>query len=199
MTANDSKTYPQWLTVPNCLTILRMACSPLTILLAWWGATPWLIALVVLLVLTEWLDGLLARLFHQESPLGARLDTLADAIFYGSLIPTVALLDPTIVSQEIAWIGLAVITYGVSWLTSWLRFRRLPSYHTWAAKGAWGFIGVGVLAYLMGWSAWPFRVAMLVVMLTNLEATCISCLLPEAHVDIPTAWHAWRKRRASTT
>lgn len=192
---NNPQPHP-WLNLPNCLTFVRIICSPLTIPLAWSGATPWLLALVMVLVLTEWLDGLLARLLHQESPLGARLDTVADAVFYGSLIPTVALLDRNLVAHEIVWISLAIATYALSWASSWGKFHRLPSYHTWAAKVAWGFIGAGIVVHWLGWSDWPFRVAMIVVMLVNLEAVCITWLLPEVAVDIPTAWHAWRKQRA---
>ena len=72
---------------------------------------------------------------------------------------------------------------------------RLPaSYHTWAAKGVWVIVGTGIIALLAGMSPWPFRLAMVCVGLTNLEAICITLTLPECKVDVPTLWHARRMR-----
>lgn len=68
------------MTVPNILTLCRMLLTPLLI---------WLLldsrlneALIVFFVagLTDGLDGMIARVFHQKSQLGAYLDPLADKI-----------------------------------------------------------------------------------------------------------------------
>lgn len=148
--------------------------------------------LVALLVLTEWLDGFLARRWHQESAAGARLDTVADAVFYSSLLVAIPLLRPALIWREANWIAAAVVSYVLSWLASWLKFGRLPSYHTWAAKAAWGAVAVGLLTLLAGWAAWPFQAAMALVTLTNVEAILITRALNACQVDVPSLWHARR-------
>ena len=144
------------------------------------------------LVFTEWLDGFLARRLHVTSVVGARLDTIADAIFYSSLLAAIVILRPALIGQETIWIAAAVASYLLSWLASWLKFQCLPSYHTWAAKGAWIVVGAGIICLLADGSPWPFRVAMICVALTNLEAICITNILPKCKVDVPSFWHARR-------
>jgi cardiolipin synthase (CMP-forming) len=70
------------LTVPNLLSLLRLAGVPLFLwLLLGPRADGW--ALVVLMVggATDWLDGKLARLLDQYSPFGALLDPAVDRLY----------------------------------------------------------------------------------------------------------------------
>jgi cardiolipin synthase len=66
------------ITLPNLLTIVRMALIPVFVSLLFYQK--FLLALGVFLVagITDGLDGLLARRFHQQSPLGRILDPIAD-------------------------------------------------------------------------------------------------------------------------
>jgi CDP-diacylglycerol--glycerol-3-phosphate 3-phosphatidyltransferase len=182
----------RWLTLPNLITALRILGSPILVVFALAGQTVWLAVLAVFLVFTEWLDGFLARRLHVTSAIGARLDTVADAIFYSALLAAVVLLNPERIRHETIWIAAAVTSYLCSWLASWVKFQRLPSYHTWAAKGVWVIVGTGIVCLLAGISPWPFRAAMVCVALTNLEATLITFQLSRCQVDVPSLWHARR-------
>jgi cardiolipin synthase len=66
------------ITLPNLLTIFRMALIPVFVSLLFYQK--FLLALGVFLVagITDGLDGLLARRFHQQSPLCRILDPIAD-------------------------------------------------------------------------------------------------------------------------
>jgi phosphatidylglycerophosphate synthase len=138
---------------------------------------------------------LLARKLHQESAAGARLDTVADAVFYSSLLLAVAALNPQMVFDELPWILVAIGSFLLSWLASWLKFRRLPSYHTWAAKGVWVVVGAGIVCLLAGWAAWPFRLAMVCVGITNLEATAISLTLNQCQTDVRSILHVQKRNQ----
>lgn len=66
------------ITLPNLLTIVRMALIPVFVSLLFYQK--FLLALAVFMIagITDGLDGLLARRFHQQSPLGRILDPIAD-------------------------------------------------------------------------------------------------------------------------
>lgn len=70
------------LTVPNALSVLRLAGVPLFLWLLL-GPEADLLALVVLVAsgLTDWLDGKLARWLRQSSRLGAMLDPTVDRLY----------------------------------------------------------------------------------------------------------------------
>lgn len=71
------------LTLPNLITIVRLACLPLFLWLLFArdnrAAAAWLLAG---LGITDWVDGYLARHLHQTSELGKVLDPVADRLLF---------------------------------------------------------------------------------------------------------------------
>jgi cardiolipin synthase len=72
------------LTIANQLTMLRMALAPLLVVLLHYRLHSWALVVFVGAGLTDLLDGLIARLGHQKTTLGAMLDPVADKILLGS-------------------------------------------------------------------------------------------------------------------
>jgi phosphatidylglycerophosphate synthase len=179
-------------TVPNGLCAIRLLGSPVLIALAWADLPAGCLGLFGVLSLTDWLDGKLAKLLRQETEFGARLDTVADVTFYACVLLAVVALRGDLLYQEAVWIGLAVSSYVVSLAAGLIKYRRVPSYHTRLAKTSWLLVFVAVVAAVAGWSAWVVRVAALGVLVTNLEATLITVLLPEWRANVPSVFHARR-------
>jgi cardiolipin synthase (CMP-forming) len=72
------------LTVANQLTILRMALAPLLVVLVLSKDLQWALVVFVVAGATDVLDGLIARLGHQRTTLGAMLDPVADKVLMTS-------------------------------------------------------------------------------------------------------------------
>jgi cardiolipin synthase (CMP-forming) len=70
------------LTLPNILTLLRLAAAPGVVIMFLYFHRPWAdwfaLLLFVVAALTDFLDGYLARRWKQESKLGAMMDPIAD-------------------------------------------------------------------------------------------------------------------------
>ena len=116
-----------------------------------------------------------------------------ESVYEKSLLIALTQFNPTLVFDEWTWIVVAIGSYLLSWLASWLKFRCLPSYHTWAAKGAWVFVGAGIVCLVAGWTPWPFRLAMLIVVLANLEAVLITLTIARCQINVASLWHALRR------
>ena len=71
------------LTLPNVITLVRLACLPLFLWLLFVAedraAAAWLLAA---LGVTDWVDGYLARHLHQVSEVGKVLDPVADRLLF---------------------------------------------------------------------------------------------------------------------
>jgi cardiolipin synthase len=78
-------------TVPNLISLVRLACAPLFVWLLF-GADSFWAATILLAVLgaSDWVDGWVARRYHQGSELGKILDPTADRVLL--LTAAVALL-----------------------------------------------------------------------------------------------------------
>lgn len=185
-------------TIPNLLCLLRMAGSVVLIALALFEQPSLFVCLFVFLILTDWLDGKLAILLNQRSVYGARLDSAADAALYFAMVVGLFLLNPDAIWEELWWIGVAALSYLVTTAAGLYKFHRVPSYHTRAAKTSWLLITIGVLCLLGDWGVWPFRVALLAVTLTNLEATAITIILREPQTDVTSVYHACRDQTGAT-
>ena len=93
------------LTVPNIITGVRLACVPLFLWLLF-GAHRQTDAAILLAVLgaSDWVDGYVARRFHQVSTLGKVLDPTADRILVGT-----AVIAVIIHGAVPLWFGLATL------------------------------------------------------------------------------------------
>jgi cardiolipin synthase (CMP-forming) len=91
--------------LPNVLTYLRILAVPAIVLCLllikgdagrWWA-----LAVYIAACITDWLDGYLARVWHQQSTLGRMLDPIADKLLVGT---TLLMLthDNTIESAHVA-------------------------------------------------------------------------------------------------
>ncbi|HSK54796.1 MAG TPA: CDP-alcohol phosphatidyltransferase family protein [Jiangellales bacterium] len=82
------------LTVPNALSLLRLAGVPLFLWLVLGPqADGWALLVLLAAGFTDWLDGVLARRWNQTSRLGALLDPLADRLYILATVVALTLRD----------------------------------------------------------------------------------------------------------
>lgn len=72
--------------IPNILTIIRIALTPIMIILSLFGHLRIVIILAIIASLTDMIDGKLARYWNVTSLKGAKLDAIADKVFAIGLI-----------------------------------------------------------------------------------------------------------------
>ena len=101
----DQASADRILTVPNVVTTLRLLCVPLFVWLLF-GAHRQTAAAGLLAVLgaTDWVDGFVARRFHQVSTLGKILDPVADRVLVGTAVVSVMVAHAVPL-----WFGVATI------------------------------------------------------------------------------------------
>lgn len=183
-----------WLfTVPNIICLVRLIGSGLVVGLAIADMPYWFVGLFTVLNVSDWIDGRLARWLNQRTDFGARLDSFADAALYAALLVGSALLAREAVSHEWPWLALVVGSYLLSTLAGVLKYHRVPSYHTWAAKRTQVLVLVAGIALVLELSVWPLRLAALAVAWTNIEAILLTALLPTWQADVPSLWHILRR------
>ena len=180
------------LTIPNLLCLVRLVGSFILIPIAWQGRNEVFLWCFIFLAMTDWVDGKLAILLNQRTVLGARLDSWADAALYAALLFGLVTLYGDTLRAELAWIATALVTYLISTVAGFWKYKCWPSYHTRAAKTSWFLTGLAVIALFVEWAIWPLRVAAVAVTLTNIEAIFITIISPAWRADVTSVYHAWR-------
>lgn len=84
----------RWLTIPNLLSVIRLALVPVFLwLLLGPKADGWALAVLVYSGVSDWADGKLARWLNQASRLGALLDPAADRLYTLATVVAFVLRD----------------------------------------------------------------------------------------------------------
>lgn len=181
--------------VPNWLSVLRIVLAPAWLAAAALGAKEWFVGLLAVGLLTDVLDGYLARRWHAESEFGRKLDSVADYVTMLTGIAGIALLWPDIMLRELPWVLTGLVAFFAVVVFGLVRLGRAPCYHTWAAKGFAVACALSLVPLLAGWAAWPFHVAITLQILGGVEEMIIVLLIPEHRGEVATVWHALRMRR----
>lgn len=190
-TQNHWKTKLPWI-----MTVSRAALGPLVLLISQTRPSSfWLAACIVVALLLDIFDGILARLWNLATPRLRRCDTLADTVFYACVFLVVLINYPATVKRIGLLLIVLVVLEIIQHIFSLLKFGRLASYHSNLSK-MWGLLLASALIALLGFG-WDKLIDISIGwgILCNLEGFAMSFVLPAWQHDIPTLRHAvWLRR-----
>ncbi len=101
-------------------------------------------------------------------------------------------LWPELILAELALVGIAGVSFVAPTGIGLLKFRRITSYHTRAAKLCAVVMGAGLLIYLASGWVWLFRIAVVLLVVEALEEIAITTLLGEWRANVPSIFAARR-------
>ena len=97
--------------IPNMLTLANLLSGAIAVIaILQYHNYTLALGLVVLAAVFDFLDGFVARLLHQQSPLGVQLDSLADDVTFG-LVPALVMFDMYSTSASYYGCGCVVMEY----------------------------------------------------------------------------------------
>jgi len=182
------------LNIPNLLSYFRIISAPFLLLAGWFGMPDLFFMLFGLMLLSDVLDGFIARMLDQTSPLGARLDSYGDIVTYLSTPLAAWWLWPDMMKEELYYIIAAIIIYVLPAFFSLAKFGKLASYHTWITKASAVLMSAGVVVFLGFENALLFHIAVYFLLIEMVENIAITIILSEQKSDIHSLWHAWREK-----
>ena len=179
------------------LTGLRAFLAPAVVLLSLYAPSPKAFAacLVVALV-SDIFDGVLARHLGIATVNLRRLDSAADTLFYAACVFAAWHLYPAAITERLVPLAVLAILEVTRYVVDLAKFQREASYHMWSSK-AWGlalFAGFFSLLVLGSDGAWV-SCAIYVGIVADLEGLVISFVLRHWQADVPSFVHALRERR----
>jgi CDP-diacylglycerol--glycerol-3-phosphate 3-phosphatidyltransferase len=176
--------------LPNALTISRIISVPVLFWLAAIGNATWFAVLLFYALLSDVLDGVIARRFGLQTALGGVLDSIADALLLLSVPLACFVLYPALRARD--WLTVAIVfaAYLLPIAYGYVKFQRLTSYHTLAARLAGWVLAIAFFSMVVWQVTWPLRLAAVVVVISQLEEMAITRLLPRWRANIPSFFHA---------
>ena len=120
--------------IPNMLSLFRLTLVPILTALAIAGRAEGFLLLLAFSLVSDVLDGHMARKLQQTSELGAKLDSWGDMLTYAVMILGLYLIWPTIFNEQALFLLAAMLSYILPLALALNRFGSYPSYHTLGAK-----------------------------------------------------------------
>ena len=141
--------------VPNLLSGYRLLAFPVTLYLAIRGNEKAFVILICISLVTDVLDGLIARTFHLVTRFGASVDNLADFGTYIAALYGVFRFRWEAVRPHVWLLYVFVAVLLFSYSTAWIRFRKMPGLHLYSGMIKASLQGIFFFV-LFAWGFWPW-------------------------------------------
>lgn len=184
---------------PNIVSAARIAAAPLLVYFALRGNESGFTWVLVPALLSDILDGWLARTLQLQSKLGALLDSIGDALLLFTSIFGIWVFHGDVITEYQAWCYTMVVAWLAEAAVAFARYGRLSSFHTYVSKVAGYLLGifVGVL-FVFGFHPWLLYAAVATSVIGNLEELVLLRLLPQWRADVRGVYWVLRERRCET-
>lgn len=182
-------------TIPNIISLYRILVFPFILYLVFSGREQWFAVFIAISLFSDWLDGVIARVFHMQTKLGARLDSWADLGTYICAFLAIYLFKWQEIKPHlpvlIAFFTIWVLSYAVVFI----KFGGLIGLHTYLFKIT-GYLQGGFLLclFLFGFYPWFFYVAMITGIIACLEEILIILLINKPRVNVKGLYWILTKR-----
>lgn len=181
--------------IPVALILFRLLLAPTILALAYFIGESTKTTIVILMylgLLSDILDGIIARKQNISSEKLRRMDSQTDMVFWLSIGFATWILYPKLIADNsiLIWtiLGMEMACYAISFI----KFKKQPCTHAWLSK-LWGITLLVAFTSLIGFNhaGIPFAVAIIMGLISQLDVILITLILPKWTHDVPSAYHAY--------
>ncbi len=158
------------LNVPNLISLYRLLAFPVILFMALSNReTPYVVLLCISLV-SDALDGSIARHFNLQTKFGAALDNLADICTYAMAILGLFLFKWEEIEPHAFVLYLFFAVFILSYIIAFVRFQKIPGLHLYSAVSA-GYVQsiFFFILFVFGFYVWIYYVALIWGILAYIE------------------------------
>jgi cardiolipin synthase (CMP-forming) len=171
--------------IPNAISCARLLATPVLLAAALFHHRQLFTWLLLACLLSDILDGFIARLFNLRSRLGATLDSTADMIVLLLSAAGLFVFQRDFLLAHGATLLALVALYVAEVVAALWRYGRISSFHTILIRVAAYVQGVFLISlFLWGYNAWIFRLMVTFSAAALIEELVMLCLLPQYRSDV---------------
>jgi len=184
--------------IPNILSFSRILLALSLIFIATLHKPLLFVCVYSVTALTDMLDGLLARRYHWESKLGAKLDGFADMVLVLSMLVVILLvLKFRFKPCVIICVAAMVLVRAINLLLTKLKFKQWGSMHSFLLR--YGSIPLFLLPPVLVWTGNTQNAlvlfALIVSLISVIDETLILIVLKEYDMNTQSVWHARKQNK----
>jgi phosphatidylglycerophosphate synthase len=180
--------------LPNALSLARLLAAPVLVALALALYERTFAVLLIAALITDILDGWVARRLQLQSALGAMLDSIGDVTTLIAAAVGIAVFHADVWREHRLGIALVLGGWLVECVLALVRYGRLSSFHTYASKASGYGLGFFVAAlFAFGFIPWLFYAALALSLFSMAEELVLLWKLPQWRADVRGLWWVLRE------
>ena len=193
------KTLKIKMNIPQKLILFRLLLVPTILCLSYLigeKSKPIILTLMYLGLISDILDGIIARNQGISSEKLRRLDSQTDMLFWLSLGISTWILYPNLIKENSIAIWSILIMEIACYVISIAKFKKETCTHAFLSK-IWGLTLLIAFTSLIGFNhaGVPFYLAIIFGLISHIDVILIVLILPKWTHDVPSAYHAYLIRK----
>ena len=171
--------------IPNAISVCRLFATPFLLATVVWKDQEKFKWLLLACLLSDILDGLIARLFRLRSQLGAFLDSTADILVLLIALAGIFVFQRGFLVAHYRGMFVVVVLFLAEAAAAVWRYGRISSFHTILTRVAAYSQGILVISlFLWGYHGWVFQVMIGLTVCACVEEFLLLYLLPDWRADV---------------
>ncbi|PJZ52326.1 CDP-alcohol phosphatidyltransferase family protein [Leptospira adleri] len=182
--------------IPNTISFCRILLFPVLIYLTFLEERSLFSWIFFAALLSDILDGLIARALKVQSAFGAKIDSIADVLTFLSGIYGILIFEPSFVFDYLVWILAVLALYFIEMIYSLFKFSSISSFHTYASRAA--AYALGILFMTLFWfGAWSplLYLSFFLCSFAYLEEIAILFYLKELRPNVRGMYWIWKQNK----
>jgi cardiolipin synthase len=148
------------LNVPNLISLYRLLVFPIILFMALTNRESWYAILLCISLVSDVLDGNIARYFKLQTNFGAALDNLADICTYVMALLGLFIFKWTEIEPHAFILYLFFFFFVLSYIIALYRFGKIPGLHLYSAVSAGYVQGIFFfILFVFGFYPWMYYLA----------------------------------------
>jgi len=146
--------------VPNFISLYRLLAFPVIFYMLLTGRENWYVILLCISLVSDVLDGNIARFFKLQTHFGAALDNLADICTYAMAMLGLFVFKWADIEPHAWFLYLFLTLFVISYIVSFARFKKIPGLHLYSAVSA-GYVQsiFFFVLFVFGFFPWMYFLA----------------------------------------
>lgn len=148
------------LNVPNLISLYRLLVFPVILFMALTGRESWFVILLCISLVSDVLDGNIARIYKLQTNFGAALDNLADIFTYAMALLGLFIFKWADIAPHAWFLYLFLSVFVLSYVVAFYRFGKIPGLHLYSAVSA-GYVQsiFFFILFVFGFYTWMYYLA----------------------------------------
>ncbi len=187
------------LNAPNLISLYRLLIFPVILIMALTGRESWFVILLCISLVSDAIDGSIARYFKLQTNFGAALDNLADICTYAMAILGIFIFKWTDIEPYAWFLYLFLTVFILSYIISFFRFGKIPGLHLYSAVSA-GYVQsiFFFILFVFGFYPWMYFLAVGWGLLAYTEKIFVLLKLDDIKIGVKGLYWVMKSEKGQT-